>query len=945
MARQGQFGRAATGASNLSDAIRSLVQQQKAQEESVLLNAFYAGTEYNGAVPTMQDIITFYENAASLSGIEKNTVEWTGLQQKIDSANNYDVKRQYNAIISAFNEGNGANYKDVIDFLANKATTSTDQGDLQDYAAAIESTTSAYLKYQGQALNRGELSAQQYQRIVMESLQVLDPGSTAYKTAVYDAMTYEWNAESTKWRNRIAAGTATPGQFTSWSNGFTKRVLSSGISKDSELFTSIGATVSNVNGAGGSSVASNRMDKIVSNLSDIWTIIKNQVGGGGGELLGTQSALTENSLLTEIQKNPDFALQYGDWIDNHPGMIVPSLSDKGIVTGDDFIQYWNDRLQNGLNVSNTARASGVKTDTQAWVNTAVYAGGLGVMAQTKFADTQWQSDRANANGSDVLLQNYDAEYAKYLVGLDSIYGRLAYQPNESEQGLINNQLAAMGYTYNPNTRSVAYIGANYDSNTVTVSTYQEGGSTLTIAQNNLTTIDETIKNAAGIASGTLIDEWQPNENLPNGGLFVAKSPMQGGFGDGVYQYVSIEKLPSGGTYAHAVYIKGTQIYDENGGLTDRFLYNLPTGSVSIIGSDGKLYKTPSVKKDLNGNYVVTSTDLVNDGSAPRAVFSGLVKDRTPSDLQGAVGDSFLERSAMLDRGVASDLRGSEAQAAAVLNAIDVRERDAVSSEVSTLGSQANGLEANAIATISASTANGGMSTADRAKIAELTGTQAEQQFWQSGEQYKYKETSPGSNIWVMKPEYVNTPNLGNVAAGAAIGAVSAAPIGLPLGPGGVAIASGVGGFIGGIATGVADFFGSATPIEQRSLDFRSAEQKANDLAAGSRFSAPQISAYQRTGYNTAGVPGSEFFRNLMTTPKVTPLTGPAANPYMQTQATVTTPGTIPLVKIPTVTAIQIQGVAGDSFLERRARIIANPALGVQPLATPQPLPKPIRGGV
>ena len=944
MARQGQFGRAATGASNLSDAIRSLVQQQKAQEESVLLNAFYAGTEYNGAVPTMQDIITFYENAASLSGIEKGTVEWTGLQQKIDSANNYDVKRQYNAIISAFNEGNGANYKDVIDFLANKATTSTDQGDLQDYAAAIESTTSAYLKYQGQALNRGELSAQQYQRIVMESLQVLDPGSTAYKTAVYDAMTYEWNAESTKWRNRIAAGTATPGQFASWSKGFTNRVLSSGISKNSELFTSIGATVANANGGGGSSAASNRMDKVVNGISDLWTIIKNQVGGGAGELLGAQPTVTENNLLTEIRKNPDFALQYGDWLDNHPGMIPPSLSEKGIVTGDDFVEYWNGRLQNGLNVSNAARVSGVKTDTQAWVDTAVYAGGLGVMAQTKFVDSQWQSDRANANGSDVLLQRYDAEYSKYLVGLDSIYGRLAYQPNESEQGLINNQLAAMGYTYDPATRSVTYIGGNYDTNSVTVSTYQESGSTLTTAQDNISTVGATIENATLIRNGQLIDKWIPDESLPNGGIFQATSPMSGGFADGVYQYVSIEKLPGGGTYSHSVYVQGTPVYDEGGAPTDKFLYNLPSGSTLIINSSGTQFKATSVAKNPDGNYVIPNADLVEGGDAPRASFVGLSEARNPSDVQGVSGDSFLERNAMLDRGVANDLRSAAEEAAIAANAIDPREREKVLNEVATLGAQANSLEANALRIINSSSIDGTLSTANRAKIATLTGSEEEKNFWQSGQYTMYKETAPGSNIWVMKPEYVNNPNLGNVAAGAAIGAASAAPIGLPLGPGGVAIAGGIGGLIGGIATGAADLFGSATPIEKRSLDFRSAEQKANDLAAGSRFSAPQIAAYQRTGYNTAGVPGSEFFRNLMTTPKVAPLTGPAANPYMQTQATVT-PGTVPTVKIPAVTPLQLQGVAGDSMAERRARIIQNPSLTVKPLAAPQPLPKPVRGGV
>jgi hypothetical protein len=366
------------------------------------------------------------------------------------------------------------------------------------------------------------------------------------------------------------------------------------------------------------------------------------------------------------------------------------------------------------------------------------------------------------------------------------------------------------------------------------------------------------------------------------------------------------------------------VFDEAGNPTDRFLFNMPGGSIKIIDSSGKQYRATSVSKNAAGDYTIAKSDMIDDGSAPRTSYTDLIASRTEKDIQGISGDSFLERNAMLNRAVANDLRVAEVEANAAANAIDPRERQAVLDSLSTLGAQANGLEADAIATITASSTNGTVDNANRAKIATLVGTQQEQEFWQTGQYTKYKETYPGSNIWVMKPEYVKPIEDVNPAV-KALGLLPA-----------------IGPVVGAVA-GVANFLGSATPIEQRSLDFRTPEQKANDLAAGSKISAPQIAAYQQTGYNTAGVPGSTFFRNL-TQPTVVPLTGPAANPYMQLQATVT-PGTVPTVKVPSVTPVKLQGVAGDSMAERRARVLANPLLAVKPLATPQPLPKPVRGGV
>ena len=199
MARRGRFGRSETGASDLSATIRSLIQQQSAQEEQIFMKAFYDGTEYGGKIPSMADVVAFYERIAGLSGIDRGSTEWTGVQQKIGDANNFDVKRTYNALITEFNSTNGANYSELVDFITGRAMTSTDQGDLNTYQGSVGDITASFLKYKGQALSRGELTPQEYQRITLDALEVLDPGSEQYRSAMYDSLTYEWNAMSTIW--------------------------------------------------------------------------------------------------------------------------------------------------------------------------------------------------------------------------------------------------------------------------------------------------------------------------------------------------------------------------------------------------------------------------------------------------------------------------------------------------------------------------------------------------------------------------------------------------------------------------------------------------------------------------------------------------------------------------------------------------------------------------
>jgi len=167
MARRGRFGRSETGSSNLSATIAALIRQQREAEERLILDAYYSQIPYNGSVPTIDDIMAFYNNAASLIGAVQGTNEYEEIFQKKNSVNNYDIKRTYNELIADFNQSKGENYKELIDFLENRATTSTNQEDLDSYVSGLDEATSAYIRFQGESLVRGEITAKEYQRITL----------------------------------------------------------------------------------------------------------------------------------------------------------------------------------------------------------------------------------------------------------------------------------------------------------------------------------------------------------------------------------------------------------------------------------------------------------------------------------------------------------------------------------------------------------------------------------------------------------------------------------------------------------------------------------------------------------------------------------------------------------------------------------------------------------
>ena len=427
MARRGRFGRSETGASDLSATIRSLIQQQSAQEEQIFMKAFYDGTEYGGKIPSMADVVAFYERIAGLSGIDRGSTEWTGVQQKIGDANNFDVKRTYNALITEFNSTNGANYSELVDFITGRAMTSTDQGDLNTYQGSVGDITASFLKYKGQALSRGELTPQEYQRITLDALEVLDPGSEQYRSAMYDSLTYEWNAMSTIWGNRVKAGRASESQFASWAKGFAQRVLASGIKKKTELYSGIFATIASYDGGAGggnNSPASKRVKDTIGSFSDLLTLASSVTGVDLGEVTILDVNDPDSNTLKKMINNPEAMLLLADFIDQNPGFTSPILTELGITDGESLQTWVNKSVKDGLADASVVAANGGTDNTDLWNNVFTSNGNATGMDNFAYSSYNWNKDVTNAKGNDILISYYNSEWKNYLNGVKSIYGQL-----------------------------------------------------------------------------------------------------------------------------------------------------------------------------------------------------------------------------------------------------------------------------------------------------------------------------------------------------------------------------------------------------------------------------------------------------------------------------------------------------------------------------------------
>ena len=674
MARRGSFGTFNAGSSNLSATIESLVRQQMAAEEQVLLNAFYNGTSYNGSIPTMATITAFYSRLADLSGIQPGTTDWDALMQKVGAANNYDIKREYNSLLTEFNNSNGANYSELSDFLKTRAQDSTDPQDAQAYQNAIGDINKSYIGYQGQALGRGEITAAEYRSLTTDILNQMDPEDPKRYEPLVDSYTYEWNAEKSKWDNRLTAGTVSASQYAAWAKGFQNALISAGVSKDSDLYTAAVAAVAvaqNRGGGGGAaSVTSTRLDKTLNDLSSVFSLAQTQIGGvniGVGDIMGDPK-----DVLKKLRENPDLMGLYAEWLDDNKSMIDPALRALKITDGASFRQWFEDTLDSGLTDAQTIEAAGGRANFDDWVGAATTNGSLTTFDEFAVTSSKHAKDVANSNGNDTMIQFYDDEYKKFLGGEKSYYGQ-----RPAIEGLYPQQFAVVQNEAN------AMSGS-----------YTEGALTLTGALNNgeptWSNVQLTIDNAAAISSGQAVMVWNKES-----GSFTTEDPRAANAKQGSYQYVSFTVLPNGTKVPSVISVTGKKIVDSNG-VDNGWIYELPTGKTYAVDAQGSAYEVTSAVPVAREGYSVD--DFAKIGTR---VADGLpLIDTTPLVRQGVNLGAFnpedreARRAALTQFGVdAADLEAASALALQVAGALDPESQNRIQSASQTLAGEAVNIRA------------------------------------------------------------------------------------------------------------------------------------------------------------------------------------------------------------------------------------------------------------
>jgi len=661
MARRGRFTSPNSGGQNLTALIASLLRQKNADEEQALLNAYRSGTQYNGAVPTAGDIQAFYDRWASASGYAAGSVEMQNIIQKKADLNNFDVKKQYNALVADFNASDGGNYAEMINFLANVATTVTDPNDLADYAAAVDSTTSAYLKYQGQALVRGEMTAKEYQRVTLESLSILDPNSSAYSNAIYDAFSYEWQAESQKWQNRVTAGTATQGQFTAWANQFKNRIVDSGIKRGSDLFTTVDASIRTSNFAAGTTPAQGRYNKELGSIADVFGAARVALGMTVPESQLTGDAKTT---LAEMAKNPDVIGLFANFIDDNPNAIPQVLLNLGVTSGADLRTWYDTSLQKLTSHAEQITASGGDAYLTEVQNLSRTSGAMSSYDELRVAASQHNRDVASANGVDAVIKYYDDQYRAFLNGQKSDrYGEMpdALLLNELQLAVVNNELNMM-------------YGNTIPEDAATLTGYATGneGKARDMADNNR----QTVANAEAAKNGNGVYIWDPTT-----GTNTFMSPQHNDPSKGSYQYIAFSRLPDGTVVAYVQSVKGSKVVTGEG-LDNGWMFELPGGQrVGFVNGQGyRINGSPPVSPD--GIVIDDMTEFGHpmDGGLPTVDTSGLA---TPAGR--AIGGPG-EHGSIPDRPAISneDLLAAAAAASAVTSGLDPWAQGVVGGEIATL---------------------------------------------------------------------------------------------------------------------------------------------------------------------------------------------------------------------------------------------------------------------
>jgi hypothetical protein len=851
MARRGRFGRAEAGSSNLSSLIQQLIREQKAAEERILLDSFYGGTALYGSVPTLSDVIDFYKDLANLGGFEEDSMEYQALLQKIDAATNFDSDEEYKDLIADFETGFGENYDQLMGFLNGRATSSTNQDALDKYAQEKNVAASKYINFRGQDLVAGFITQEEFRSLSNSVIDSIPEGDPIRARTLVDSYTFEWNALSKQYKDRVDGGTMSEAQYIKWAKEFRSSMVAAGVPETGGLFDTVGATIKNFQeslGGGRGAAAETRLSKLTGDLNSLYLSVAGigiDVGVSGFEDI---AGAGEFDTLGAMAKNPEVLASLFDYMDNNPGYSNPALARLGIESGDEGRVWLDKALKNGLYESQIANK-----DIDKWKGATNTNGSLSALDDFALASTKWMADKASAMGDPTLLSFYNNEWKKYVAGMEtglqlekSIYGSIPLNGWTQEQipFLLAEQQAAFGSS---------------SAETKTISGFLDER-----ADQDWANFNTTDQEAINLQTGAAVLVYDP---VTKG--YKYDGVQASGLSKGSYQYVEFIEV-GGKVIARTISVRGVEVKDSNGAVV-AYRYELPGDKVKVIDTKGYVIDAPTIERSGEG-FVVGKDGLGAQGKvAPDKDYSKLTPEGRGINLDFDPSDPEQRRALIATQGISED---TYRQAAAAFDAAKPGlGQETLYAGPATPSSADLIAEANEVAAQRVENSPRGQTIEGKIEVANFRGETTRAEGYQFILDNQDKITMV-NGLPQLRPEYANQA-AGAANAGAQVGAGIGAVVGAPF-AGGLAIPAfaAVGGLLGG-TLGRENIEMDVIAAQEKIL---TPEQKAKRAKRVSE--TPQFKQYEQTGY-PAGA--STFFRNM---PNPNVQQAPRISPYLATQATI-----------------------------------------------------------
>jgi hypothetical protein len=846
MARRGRFGRAEAGSSNLSSLIQQLIREQKAAEERILLDSFYGGTALYGSVPTLSDVIDFYKELADLGGFEENSLEYQALLQKIDAATNFDIDEEYKDLIADFETGFGENYEQLMGFLNGRATSSTNQDALDKYAQEKNVAASKYINYRGQDLVAGFITQEEFRSLSNSVIGSIPEGDPIRARTLVDSYTFEWNALSKQYKDRVDGGTMSESQYIKWAKEFRSSMVSAGVPETGGLFDTVGATIKNFQeslGGGRGAAAETRLSKLTKNLDSLYLSVAElgiDVGVSGFEDIAGSG---EFDTLGAMAKNPEVLASLFDYMDNNPGYTNPALTRLGIESGDEGRVWLDKALRDGLYEAQIANK-----DIDKWKGAANTNGSLSALDDFALASTKWLADKSSAMGDKTLLAYYNNEWKKYVAGLEtglqlekSIYGSVPLNGWTEEQipFLLAEQQAAFGSS-SAETRTLSgYLDERAD---------QDWSNFATIEQESI-----------NLQTGAAVLVYDP---VTKG--YTYDGVQAAGLSRGSYQYVEFIEV-GGKVIARTISVRGVEIKDSNGAVV-AYRYELPGDKIKVIDTKGYVIDAPTIERSEVG-FVVGKDGLGAQGKvAPDKDYSKLTPEGRGINLDFDPSDPEQRRALIATQGISED---TYRQAAAAFDAAKPGlGQETLYAGPTTPSSADLVAEANEVAAQRVENSPRGQTIEGKIEIANFRGETSRAEGYQFVLDNQDK-IAMVNGIPQLKPEFANEVSPGVLPSAG----IAGASVGGAFGPVGAAL-----GFIGGSILGAIGSKNLGMEVIAAQEKILTPEQKTKRAKKVSETT--QFKQYEQTGY-PAGA--STFFRNM---PNPNAQQAPRISPYLATQATI-----------------------------------------------------------